>query len=251
LLDSEWTPQSDNNHDKEKFQMRRLLILVAALLALAPAALAQSDDYVKWEFYGGYSAMRFDNLGGDTGNTNLDDVLRGKNTLRGFNLAIAHNFHKYYGVKFDYSLHLRNDDFSRPVGTGTIDTSVQNFLGGLQIKNNMNDGPTFKPFAHALFGLAHQRITLGSLSPPAVVGISDPRLTATSFAMAFGGGIDIKLNRHLDVRAVQIDLNIINRGDQNFGIVLVPTPHQTVGQPFVLPGTNQDNLRLGAGIVVH
>jgi len=231
--------------------MKRLLILVASLLAFVPTALAQSGDIYKWEFYGGYSAMRFDNLGGDTGNVNLDDVLGGKNTLRGFNLAIVHNFHKYLGVKFDYSLHLRNDDFTRPAGSGTIDTSVQNYLGGLQIKNNSIDGPRLRPFAHALLGLAHQRITLDSLSPPGVVNISNPRLTATSFAMAFGGGIDIRLNHHIDVRAVQIDLDIINRGDQSLGVVLAPTPHQTVGQPFILPGTNQDNLRLGAGIVVH
>lgn len=231
--------------------MKRLMILVASLLAFVPTALAQSGDYNKWEFYGGYSAMQFDNLGGDTGNTNLDDVLSGRNTLRGFNLAIVHNIHKYFGVKFDYSLHLRNDDFSRPAGSGNIDTSVQNYLGGLQVKNNSTDAPRFRPFAHALFGLAHQRISLDNLSPPAVVSISNPRLTATSFAMAFGGGIDIRLNRHLDVRAVQIDLDIINRGDQSLGVVLAPTPHQTVGQPFILPGTNQDNLRLGAGIVVH
>ncbi len=229
----------------------RVLILLVALMAFVPTTFAQSGDYTKWEFYGGYSAMRFDNLGGDTGNTNLDDLFRGKNTLRGFDLAIVHNCHKYYGVKFDYSMHFRNDDFSRPFGTGTIDTSVQNYLGGIQVKNNATDGPRFKPFAHALIGLAHQRITLGSLSPPAAVGISDPRFTATSFAMAFGGGIDFKLNHRLDVRAFQIDLNIINRGDENVGVVLVPTPHQTVGQPFILPGTNQDNLRLGAGIVVH
>ena len=29
------------------------------------------------------------------------------------------------------------------------------------------------------------------------------------------------------------------------------TPHQPVGAPFVIPETRQDNLRLGAGIVIH
>jgi hypothetical protein len=53
------------------------------------------------------------------------------------------------------------------------------------------------------------------------------------------------------VRVVQIDWNIINRGDQQTGIVLAPTPFQTVGTPFVIPGTRQDNLRLGIGIVIH
>jgi hypothetical protein len=67
----------------------------------------------------------------------------------------------------------------------------------------------------------------------------------------FGGGVDIKINHRFDVRVVQIDWNIINRGDQQTGIVLAPTPFQTVGTPFVIPGTRQDNLRLGAGIVIH
>jgi hypothetical protein len=50
---------------------------------------------------------------------------------------------------------------------------------------------------------------------------------------------------------VQVDWNIIKRGDQQTGIVLAPTPFQTVGSPFVIPGTRQDNLRLSIGIVIH
>jgi hypothetical protein len=69
--------------------------------------------------------------------------------------------------------------------------------------------------------------------------------------MAFGGGVDTKLNHRFDIRAVQVDWNIINRGDQQTGVVLVATPHQTVGSPFVIPGMRQDNLRLSAGIVIH
>jgi len=218
---------------------------------LAPAALAQNNEYKKWEFFGGYSALGFDTLAGDTDNVNVNEVLSGRNTLRGFELALTRNIHRYVGVKFDYSLHLREDNFSRPAGAGTVDTTVQNYLGGLQFKNNDKEGPRFKPFAHALFGVAVQKIDLDSPQLPAVFGVSDFHVNETSFAMAFGGGIDIKLNDRIDVRAGQIDWNIINRGDQQLGIVLVPTPFQTVGSPFVIPGTRQDNLRLSVGIVIH
>lgn len=254
--------------------MKRVLALTVLLLVCTPAALAQSevagnslisaglpattdslpapaesskaapaassDEYKKWEFFGGYSALNFDNLGGDTDNANVNDVLGEKNTLRGFNLAVTYNFHKYFGVTFDYSLHLREDNFTHPLGSGTIDTTVQNFLGGIQIKNNSEDGPRFKPFGHALFGFANQKIDVESPQLPALFGTSDFSVNETSFAMAFGGGIDIKLNNRFDIRAAQIDWNIINRGDQ-----------QTVGSPFVLPGTRQDNLRLSIGIVIH
>lgn len=231
--------------------MRRFLTAAALLLILAPGALAQSEEYKKWEFFGGYSAMQFDNLGGDTGNADVDDVLGGRNTLRGFELSLTRNFHKYVGVKFDYSLHLREDEFSQPAGSGTVDSTIQNYLGGIQIKNNDPDGPRFKPFAHALFGVAVQKVDVDSPQLPAVFGISDFHANETSFAQAYGGGLDIRLNKRIDVRAVQIDWNIINRGDQETGIVLRPTPVQTVGTPFFIQGTRQDNLRLSVGIVIH
>jgi opacity protein-like surface antigen len=227
-----------------------LAVLATLILISATAALAQ-DDYKKYEFFAGYSALYLDNLAGDTGSPAVDDVLGEKQNLRGFNLAAGFNFHKYVGAKFDYSLHLREDNFTRPAGSGTIDTTLQNFLGGIQIKNNMNDGPRFKPFGHALFGVAVQKVDVDSPNLPALFGINDFHTNETSFSMAFGGGLDIKLNDRFDLRVVQVDWNIITRGDQEVGIVLAPTPFQTVGQPFFIPGTRQDNLRLGIGIVIH
>jgi opacity protein-like surface antigen len=228
--------------------MRRLVSVITVVLVFTTAAFAQ-QDYKKYEFFAGYSALFVDNLAGDTGSPAVDDVLGEKQTLRGFNLAAGWNFHKYVGAKFDYSLHLREDEFSRPLGS--VDTSLQNFLGGIQIKNNSADGPTFKPFGHALFGVAVQKVDVDSPQLPAVFGISDFHTNETSFAMAFGGGLDIKLNDRFDLRVVQIDWNIINRGDQQTGIVLAPTPFQTVGTPFFIRGTRQDNFRLGIGIVIH
>jgi len=230
--------------------MKRFVTLSTLILAFAANVWAQ-DDYKKYEFFGGYSALFFDNLAGDTGSPAVDDILGDRQTLRGFNLSITRNFHKYVGAKFDYSLHLREDNFSRPAGSGTIDTTVQNFLGGIQIKNNNEDGPTFKPFGHALFGVAVQKVDVDSPNLPAVFGISDFHTNETSFAMAFGGGVDLKLNHRLDVRLAQVDWNIVKRGDQQTGIVLAPTPFQTVGSPFFIPGTRQDNLRLSIGIVIH
>ena len=202
------------------------------------ATLAQNTDYKKWEFFGGYSALHFDNLGGDTNSAAVNDVLGEKQTLRGFELAITRNFHKYVGAKFDYSLHLREDNFTRTLASGTVDTTVQNFLGGIQVKNNMEDGPRFKPFGHALFGVANQKVDVDSPDLPALFGVNDFHVNETSFSMAFGGGIDIKLNNRLDVRAAQVDWNIIKRGDQQTGLI-------------VIPGTRQDNLRLSVGIVIH
>jgi opacity protein-like surface antigen len=218
--------------------MKRLMTIAGLLLICTTATLAQNTDYKKWEFFGGYSALHFDNLGGDTNSAAVNDVLGEKQTLRGFELAITRNFHKYVGAKFDYSLHLREDNFTRTLASGTVDTTVQNFLGGIQVKNNMEDGPRFKPFGHALFGVANQKVDVDSPQLPALFGVNDFHVNETSFSMAFGGGIDIKLNNRLDVRAAQVDWNIIKRGDQQTGFI-------------VIPGTRQDNLRLSVGIVIH
>jgi opacity protein-like surface antigen len=218
--------------------MKRLMTIAGLLLICTTATLAQNSDYKKWEFFGGYSALHFDNLGGDTNSAAVNDVLGEKQTLRGFELAITRNFHKYVGAKFDYSLHLREDNFTRTLASGTVDTTVQNFLGGIQVKNNMEDGPRFKPFGHALFGVANQKVDVDSPQLPALFGVNDFHVNETSFSMAFGGGIDIKLNNRLDVRAAQVDWNIIKRGDQQTGLI-------------VIPGTRQDNLRLSIGIVIH
>src|SRR6185436_378961 len=218
--------------------MKRLMTIAGLLLICTTATLAQNTDYKKWEFFGGYSALHFDNLGGDTNSAAVNVVLGEKLTLRGFALAITRNFHKYVGAKFDYSLHLREDNFTRTLASGTVDTTVQNFLGGIQVKNNMEDGPRFKPFGHALFGVANQKVDVDSPQLPALFGVNDFHVNETSFSMAFGGGIDIKLNNRLDVRAAQVDWNIIKRGDQQTGFI-------------VIPGTRQDNLRLSVGIVIH
>src|ERR1044072_1755032 len=169
-------------------ELRKRLLALPLILLCATAAAAQSD-YTKWEFFGGYSALQCDNIGGDTGNPNVDDILSGRNTLRGFELAVTRNFHKYVGAKFDYSLHLREDNFSRPAGSGTVDSTIQNFLGGIQIKNNQEDGPRFKPFGHALFGVAVQKVDVDSPQLASLFGVNDFHVNDTSFAMAFGGGV--------------------------------------------------------------
>ena len=177
--------------------MKRLMTLAALIVVFTTGASAQSDEYKRFEFFGGYSALHMDNLAGDTSNPDVDAVLGDRQTLRGFNLAAGWNFHKYVGAKFDYSLHLREDEFTRPAGSGTIDSTLQNFLGGIQVKNNSEDGPRFKPFAHALFGVAVQKLDVDSPQLQTIFGISDFHTNETSFAMAFGGWSRHQAEQHL------------------------------------------------------
>lgn len=229
--------------------MKKLVFFAAIMAVSVSAVFAQSSDYKKWEFFGGYSTMGFDNLGGDiSNNTALNEILKDKQNLRGFDTSITANFHRYVGVKGSWSLHLREDNFTRPQGSGTIDTTVQNFLGGIQIKDNATDS-RFKPFAHAMIGVANQKIDIDSPQMQAVFGVNDISVNETSFAQSYGGGIDIRASDRIDIRVIQFDYNVINRGEQRFtGPTINPPPP---GTPIVVPGTRQDNFKFSFGIVIH
>jgi len=223
--------------------MKRILFLCSTLIASCLLVQAQ-DDYHKLEFFGGYSLLNFDNASDDASNPEVSLILGRKQRMQGLNAAITYNFRKYWGAKFDYSLHLREDNFVRPLASGTTDRSVQNFLFGIQVKNNLVDGPRLKPFGHGLMGVGHQKIDIDSPQLPLILGVNDFSIKETSVAWAFGGGVDLKINDRFDARLGQVDWNIIKRGGQQ---IIGITPGQTIS----VPSEVQNNLRFSVGIVIH
>jgi opacity protein-like surface antigen len=206
--------------------MFRLLTIAGLALAFAATAFAQTSDYNKIEFYGGYSHNRID-TGGGGGN-----IINDREGFNGFDTAVTGNITRYIGLKVDVAGHYKEK--SIPIGgTGRIgiESNVYNFLGGVQLKDNSKEG-TFKPFAQALVGVARGRnsVTFDSIAcitifPSPCANFSE---TETGFGGAFGGGLDIRLNNRIDIRAVQLDYN-----------------------PTRLFGETQHNFRIGAGIVIH
>jgi opacity protein-like surface antigen len=228
--------------------MRRMALVVVLTLLCCSYAFAQSDDYKKFEFFGGYSLMHFDRAT-ESNNANFTALLESKEVLNGFNVSATYNFHKYVGAVFDYSFHFREDEFTTaftgpPVTvTGSVDTTLHNILGGIQVKNNAEDGPTFKPFGYGVAGIAVQKVDLESPQLFPAIGVTGISQNETSFALAIGGGVDIRLTDRFDLRAGKVDLNFIRRGDQQFP--------RAIGGPLVLPSTTQYNVRFGVGIVIH
>lgn len=106
-----------------------------------------------------------------------------------------------------------------------------------------------EPFGHALFGVAHRRVAgdatikidLIDKAPRGPVPGLNPffpitgRRSNTSFAMAFGGGVDVKLAGRLWLRAVQVDY-VQTRFVQ--------------GYP-VYDRANQNSIKVSAGLVVR
>jgi hypothetical protein len=188
------------------------ILCLTCVLTVTAFAQNQPGEYKKNEFYGGYSNQQID--GG------------GYSTANGFEGAYVRNIHRYFGIKADVSGAYRNSDFEVSTSDmtngnfsyrGSVNTQVYNFLGGVQIKNNASKA-RFKPFAHVLAGVAVNRTKLSALTctqgncPTYITSLPSASYNTTHFAMAVGGGLDIRINDKIDFRAIQVDYNPIWRG---------------------------------------
>lgn len=150
---------------------------------------------------------------------------------------------------------------------GSSETSQRhyNFLGGLQLKNNSKE-KRFKPFAHALAGASRQTIELKDFDESDLRIYGTNKFTNTGLAMSFGGGIDIRLSRRLDLRVIQVDYNPVKIKEQQIiafkqpiflGIPNNLTFANTATAPVFsnndvrINSRWQNNFRIGVGIVFH
>jgi len=192
-----------------------LCLAIAAVICVSGQT---TDEYNKNEVFVGYSNQQVDR--GNYANFN------------GVESSYVRNVSRYFGVKGDISATYRNDDFEDRLqgSNGTAITvrteskeSLYNFLGGVQVKDNASK-KRFKPFGHALAGVAHYRVKFKNSfnNAPSI----DINSTSTGFAAAIGGGLDIKINNRFDFRAIQADYNPVRvngywGNNFRFGIGLV------------------------------
>jgi len=214
--------------------MSKLLFLSIVIVACASLSFAQSTtDYNKVEVFGGFSHNRVD-TGISDSDFELGDIINETEGFNGFNASITGNVTRYFGLKFDVSGHFKKKNF--PIGIGTasvdLDSSIFNFLGGVQLKDNSKE-TRFKPFAHALVGAARIRSKVSFSDDLCAVIAPSPcpadfTDSQTGLAGAFGGGLDFRVSDRVDVRAIQVDYN-----------------------PTRIDGSTQHNFRVGVGIVIH
>lgn len=218
--------------------MKKLLsgLFITLTTCLVASAQTSSDGYKKGELFVGYSNGQIDTGLGDFDDDGLGLDLGDRETFHGFNVSGVYNVSKYFGLKADVSGVYSNRGFAFNVptpsgGTGSIGfetkSSLYNFLGGVQVKNNSKSG-RLKPFAHALVGAAHTRVKISGLG--CSVGVDCTGIeggSETNFAGAFGGGLDVRLSNRVQIRLVQVDYNPI----------------------WFEGGGRQNNIRLGFGLV--
>ena len=212
--------------------MFKTILIGTMIFACASIAAAQSD-YKKFEFFGGYSHNRVDTGIGDD-DPSVQDIFDEREGFNGFEISATGNLTRFIGLKGDFSGHFKSRTFpipGIPSASVDIDTRLFNFLGGVQIKDNSNEG-TFKPFVHALAGVAHARARLEFNDVACVAIVPSPCANSTEsetgFAAAFGGGLDIRASDRISIRAIQVDYN-----------------------PTRLFDSTQHNFRIGVGIVFH
>jgi hypothetical protein len=208
----------------------RYLLFVAILGLFGASVFAQDKNKV--EFFGGYQYLSV-----DTGFDEIDsDLFDGRSGSHGFNASLTGIVHRRVGIKFDFSTHSKNIFEDSDL---TVKLRTSQYLGGLQFKNHEKDGPTVKPFAHILAGVANQKLSCsGFCDSDFKEGTSSSSISESenSFAMVFGGGIDVKVHPRVDIRIFQIDYNPIwFKGND----------------ALELDSRTQNNFRIGFGVVIH
>ncbi len=173
--------------------MTRVLWLTFLMAANVSIGLAQTPtERPSNEFFAGYSYNS-----ADINTLTIDPHRTGQN---GFNLEYTRNITKQIGLTGDGSAHFHRETRSTTSETFTSKRDQYFLLGGLQFKTRSGKGVA--PFAHALFGASLFRGFTSNISPAGNVFTFDD---ATSFAMVFGGGLDIHVNKRIDVRMIQAD----------------------------------------------
>ena len=185
--------------------MRKLLIIILLTACSASLSFAQTpDDQPKNQFFAGYS---FNSA--DINTLTIDPRRTGQN---GINLEYTRNITRHIGITGDASAHFHRDTRSTTGGTFTSKRDQYFLIGGLQFKPG--NGKRVQPFAHALFGASLFRGFTSDIRATGNVYTFDD---ATSFAMALGGGLDVRVSKRIDLRLIQADFapTFFGSGRQN------------------------------------
>ena len=204
--------------------------MVAFVAAAFGVAGAQTTEINRVEFFGGFSHNRVD-VGLDS--DDFDEEFGNRLGANGVNLSVTGNFSKYVGAKFDYAHHRKTDNFDFEGFDIEEKYTSDTIMGGIQIKNNSKDGPRFKPFVHALAGVARQKIAVDDTADD-----FDFEISQTNFTFAVGGGIDVRVSKNVDIRVIQFDYNPTYLKDQDIF-------------DTTINGKLQNNFRIGFGIAIH
>jgi len=218
---------------------RLLVALIVASMSLGAVAQISSsnsnNDSSKVSVFGGYSYLHYSN-GTDSalyGNNEKDLTANGN----GFVVSAAYNFADMFAVVGEYGSYHASSLGNVTTGSGVSATAnMQTYLFGPKISSASNR--PIKPFIQILLGGASGTFKASDGN----ISVTGPR--ANSFAMAIGGGLDWKVNRHFCIRPAQFEY-IMTRFPKS------DTSTDGVPPPGYLGNGTQNNLRYSAGVVYN
>ena len=200
--------------------MRFIAHSMAFALLFGAAAVAQ--DVPKADLFLGYSMLRANSARNIPAFTNNGGVG-----------TFAWNFNNHVAAEFEFGGYHNGN-----IHDIQFDTTEMTYMFGPRV--SLGRSRRVIPYVHALFGGVHLTTSLPvTVTPtPLATAGTTTRIAASqdAFAMALGGGLDLRLNHHLTLRPIQLDYLMTRLED--FG---------QSGQPS--QNRNQHNLRYAAGIM--
>jgi outer membrane protein OmpA-like peptidoglycan-associated protein/opacity protein-like surface antigen len=206
-----------SSHSKGRLARRLTMLsaMIAVLCTFAAVAAAQEQPPPKWELFGGYSV--FDpgaTINGELPGALLPLSSRLEWNPRGAGASVTYNFDKWLGLTLDTSTHWGSGEstFAKRIDDAAF--------------SNLSFGPKIT-FRHERF------------SPFLEVLVGDHRLMPDAFhdvdklGVMIGGGVDVKVSRHIALRLIRADFVLSN---------------YRYGPPSV-PSTEIRGLRAQTGIV--
>jgi hypothetical protein len=238
------------------------------LIILAVAVPAAAQTYPQWTVYGGLAhALQKPNSGtfivseggetfsfepcgaegADILGASLQQALCHRRDFHGFDTSVKYNVARTWGIRTDVSALYDEARSVDSFGSGAdahVDTNVikdRTILAVTGIEIGDNAAPRWRPFAHALVGVARQR----SIDTQTSTGPFDFQLrdSVTSLAMKIGGGIDLPIAPRVAVRLVEV----------NYTPVFAKSRHVPGNADFDqrVKGKTAQNVTFSFGLVVH
>jgi len=172
-------------------------ICVLAFVGLVTLMAAAQSEFPKIELSGDYSYV------------SLHPQIITSQNANGGGGAFVYNFSSLFGIKADFqgyaagtgiSTYLKNNYGYAGAASGNGFT----YLFGPQIKKHSG---RFQPFGEGLFGAIHTNgyaTLVKCIEDNGCSGISGNG-NNNGFAMEFGGGLDIPVSSHIQIRPVEVD----------------------------------------------
>ena len=188
--------------------MQKLLLAAVILVCSCALASAQSPGQPRAEIFAGYSVLRTSYEPELPRGSLMPIVLafKGDQTLTGFNASVGWYLTDRFGMTADVSGHVTTDTLAGPLGDIATRIRVLTALAGPQYK--FRNRSRVAPFVRALAGIAHTSARLRA-------GGASGTNSSTDFAVALGGGIDVRVGEFIDLRLIQADYTpiFLSRGN--------------------------------------